>query len=341
MPNSSSDLPADIDTDAAATAPLAPAEDLSVSVVICAYTEDRWEDLERAVGSVRNQTVAARDVVVVVDHNPSLLKRARHELVGADVVANTQRPGLAGARNSGVDATVGAVVAFLDDDAQADPDWLAELQRGYLTNRILGVGGRIDPLWRPSRPGWFPEEFNWVVGCTYRGVPVVRAPVRNMIGANMSARRTVIDAVGGFRQELGRLEETDFCIRGQELFPEGEWLYCPTAHVLHSVTPERSTWSYFRARCYNEGLAKAAMVMLTGRQAGLASERSYTLKVLPTGIVRELARIGRFDLTGPARAAAIGVGLAYTAAGYARASLRLRRRPAGDEVDVPRRGNTP
>jgi glucosyl-dolichyl phosphate glucuronosyltransferase len=290
---------------------------------------------------VRNQTVAAREIVVVVDHNPSLLERAGRELVGAHSVPNTQRPGLAGARNSGIDATEGAVVAFLDDDAQADPDWLAELQRGYRSGRVLGVGGRIDPEWRPSRPTWFPEEFNWVVGCTYRGVPVVCSPVRNMIGANMSARRTVIEAIGGFRQELGRLEETDFCIRGQVLFPDGEWMYWPAAHVTHSVTPNRSTWSYFRARCYNEGVAKASMVTLTGRQAGLASERSYTLKTLPTGIVRELAAIRRFDLSGPIRAAAIGIGLAYTAAGYARAWLRVRRVRAGTEVDVPRRGNAP
>jgi glycosyltransferase involved in cell wall biosynthesis len=337
MPNSSPDQ---LSTSDAITAPLDQNE-LTVSVVICAYTEDRWDDLARAVKSARNQTVPPHEVVVVVDHSRALLERAKLELVGVSVVPNTQRAGLAGARNSGVEATHGAVVAFLDDDATADPDWLAELRRGYLTQDVLGVGGRIDPQWQASRPAWFPDEFNWVVGCTYRGVPVLPSRVRNMIGANMSARRTVLDAVGGFRQQLGRLEETDFCIRGQELFPEGEWLYWPAAHVTHSVSPERSTWSYFRARCYNEGAAKAAMVMLTSRQAGLASERSYTLKVLPIGIVRELARIGRWDISGTARAAAIAVGLAYTTAGYARTWLTLRRRSAGTDVDIPRRGSTP
>jgi len=316
-------------------------DELTVSVVICAYTEDRWEDIRRAVESARNQTVPPHDVVVVVDHSPGLLERANLELTGVSVVPNTQRAGLAGARNSGVEATHGAVVAFLDDDATADPDWLAELKRGYLTQDVLGVGGRIDPNWLAARPSWFPEEFNWVVGCTYRGLPVVPSRVRNMIGANMSARRTVIDALDGFRQQLGRLEETDFCIRGQELFPDGEWMYWPAAHVTHSVSPERSTWTYFKARCYNEGVAKAAMVMLTSRQAGLASERSYTLKVLPSGIVREFAQIGRLDFGGAARAAAIAVGLAYTTAGYARTWLTLRRRSAGEDVDIPRRGATP
>ena len=316
-------------------------EELSVSVVICAYTEDRWEELERAVGSAQNQTVCPREVVVVVDHSAALLERARRKLAGVEVVPNTQRPGLAGARNSGIQATSAAVVAFLDDDATADPGWLAELRRGYETQSVLGVGGRIDPEWHRQRPSWFPDEFKWVVGCTYRGVPVAAASVRNMIGANMSARRTVIDAVGGFREQLGRLEETDFCIRGQELFPEGKWMYWPSAQVTHAVTPERCTWSYFKARCYNEGVAKARMVMLTSRQAGLASERSYTLKVLPIGMVREFARIGRFDFSGSRKAAAIAVGLAYTTAGYARMWLTLRRTRAGREVDIPRRGGTP
>lgn len=337
MPSSPADQPSEADAPEA----LLSRDELTVSVVICAYTEDRWEDLQRAVKSALNQTVPPREVVVVVDHSPGLLDRARHELAGVSIVPNSQRAGLAGARNSGIEATNSAVVAFLDDDATADPDWVAELRRGYTSGNVLGVGGRIDPHWHAPRPTWFPDEFNWVVGCTYRGLPVVASQVRNMIGASMSVRRTVIDAVGGFRQELGRLEDTAFCIRGQELYPEGEWWYWPAALVTHSVIHERSTWSYFRARCYNEGVAKAAMVTLTGRQAGLASERSYALKVLPSGIVREFARLVRCDFGGPARAAAIAVGLTYTSAGYVRTWLTLRRRSAGVEVDIPRRGRTP
>src|SRR5581483_7826900 len=95
-------------------------------------------------------------------------------------------------------------IAFLDDDAAADPSWLAELLRGYQERDVLGVGGRIDPAWSTKRPRWFPEEFAWVVGCTYRGIPSHPSPVRNLIGANMSLRRSVFDAVGGFRTELGR-----------------------------------------------------------------------------------------------------------------------------------------
>jgi GT2 family glycosyltransferase len=316
----------------------APAR-LQASVVICAYADERWEDLVRAVESAAAQTHAPREVVVAIDHNPQLLERARAELAGALVVPNDQLPGLSGARNSGARATSAGVVAFLDDDAFADADWLEQLLEPYARAAVLGVGGAIRPAWRERRPGWFPEEFLWTVGCSYRGLPTEPAAVRNMIGANMSVRREVFDALDGFREDIGRVEETDFCIRGQERFPHGVWLYWPGAAVSHSVSAARAGWPYFRARCFNEGVAKASMVAATGVQAGLESERRYTSRVLPAGVVRGLAGALRGDRDGLARAGAIVAGLAYTAAGYAKGRLALRGR--GAQAAIPRRGATP
>ena len=59
------------------------------------------------------------------------------------------------------------------------------------------------PFWSANQPFWFPEEFNWVIGCTYRGMPTKNAPVRNLIGANMSVRKDVFTKVGGFRDFSG------------------------------------------------------------------------------------------------------------------------------------------
>jgi GT2 family glycosyltransferase len=311
-----------------------------VSVVICAYAQERWSDLSRAVDSLLRQTVAPREIVVAVDHNPALLERAgAHFQAPVTVVANDQTAGLAGARNSGTEATSAPIVAFLDDYARAATDWIEQLAAPYADPSVLGVGGRIEPDWQAARPRWFPEEFNWTIGCSYRGLPTTTAPVRNMIGANMSVRREVFDALGGFSENLGRLEETDFCIRGSLRYPGGSWLYLPAALVSHSVTPQRSTWRYFRKRCYNEGLAKASMVAGTGHQAGLESERRYARRVLPGGVVRECLRGLRGDPGGPARAAAIVTGLAYTTAGFAQG--RLRRRLTRAPHGIPRRGDTP
>jgi GT2 family glycosyltransferase len=319
-----------------ATPPAPPGPDPQIAVVICAYTEERWSDLVEAVKSVRSQSVPAGEIVVVIDNSPQLLERAGRELGQAVVVANAHRQGLAGARNSGVAATSAPIVAFIDDDARAQRDWLEQLLIPYRQPDVLGVGGSIKADWRSGRPAWFPREFDWVVGCTYRGMPQTPATVRNLIGANMSVRREALDAVGGFSEELGRLpsgagavEETDFCIRVQERFPDGRWMYWPAAHVSHTVGPARATWAYFRARCINEGLAKATMVARTGGRTGLHTERRYVRRVLPAGVLRGLAGGLRGDRHAPARAGVIAAGLAYTVAGYLRGRLRPARARSG------------
>ena len=70
----------------------------------------------------------------------------------------------------------------------------------------MSVGGFIQPSWQGNevRPSWFPEELDWVIGCSYKGAPEVRSLVRNAIGCNMSFRKTVFEKVGGFNTNLGR-----------------------------------------------------------------------------------------------------------------------------------------
>ncbi|MDX6426583.1 MAG: glucosyl-dolichyl phosphate glucuronosyltransferase, partial [Gaiellaceae bacterium] len=268
---------------------------LSFSVVICAYSDDRWLDLERAVASVETQTRPALETVVVVDHNPGLLARARAELAGVHSVPNSGERGLSGARNSGVAAARGDIVAFLDDDAAAADEWLERLAACYADEEVIGVGGSIAPVWPRARPAWFPPEFDWVVGCTYRGMPSSRTSVRNLIGANMSLRRTTLAAVAGFRSGIGRIgtrpvgcEETELCIRALQRWPGRRFVYEPQARVSHRVDAARTGWRYFLRRCYAEGQSKAQVARLCGARDALATERAYTLRVLPLGAVDAL-----------------------------------------------------
>jgi glycosyltransferase involved in cell wall biosynthesis len=74
--------------------------DISVSVVICTHSHDRWNDLEEAVDSVSAQTFPAREIIVAVDHSASLLQRARNRWPALLVVENGDQHGLSGARNA-------------------------------------------------------------------------------------------------------------------------------------------------------------------------------------------------------------------------------------------------
>ena len=71
-------------------------------------------------------------------------------------------------------------------------------------------------------------------------------------------------------------EETEFCIRASKKHPNGVFLYDDRAAVSHRVPAARQSFSYFRTRCYSEGLSKAQVTRLVGVGAGLSSERTYT-----------------------------------------------------------------
>jgi len=301
----------------------------SISVIIAAFADERWPSTLAAIASTRAQSMPPLEVIVCIDHNPHLLECARgfaSEMPDVTVVDNTNARGVSGARNCGAAHAHGSVLVFLDDDAEAAPDWLAMLQRGYTDSEVLGVGGRIEPMWVANRPDWFPEEFLWVVGCSYRGLPSQPAPTRNLIGANMSFRRDVFEAVGGFREDIGRVgsyppvgcEDTALCIRACELWPGGKFLYEPRARVRHRVPDDRGKWEYFLRRCYAEGSSKAHLAHLFGLTTSLALERTFVSRTVPTGLLRATAdTLFRGQIAGVARGTAMLLGLLSAGAGFA------------------------
>ncbi|WP_083507053.1 glycosyltransferase family 2 protein [Frankia sp. ACN1ag] len=294
------------------------ARPLRVSVVICAYTERRWSDITVAVGSVFAQTLPAFETILVIDHNDSLLDHARGEFSGIRVIPNRGARGLSGARNTGADAATGDIVAFLDDDARAREDWLEHLVSPYSRSEVQGVGGAVVPRWSSHRPLWFPAEFDWVVGCSYTGLPLSLAEIRNPIGAAMSVRRDVFGRVGGFTDGLGRIgsvplgcEETEFYIRLRSSIVGAVVLYNPEAVVEHRVTEERASLRYFFRRCYSEGLSKAAVAQRVGQESALQAERSYVRRTLPRAFWRGLQGSATWS-----QSAAVASGLVVTSAGY-------------------------
>lgn len=312
----------------------APASAIDVSVVICAYTLDRWTDLAAAVASVVSQEPAPGEVILVIDHAPDLLDRARDEFRGIQVVESEGPRGLSAARNTGVGQARGRIVAFLDDDATAEPGWLRGLVEPYRDPGVLGTGGWAEAAWDEGRPRWFPEEFDWVVGCSYRGSPRRTASVRNPLGCSMSFRRDVFETVGGFRLEVGRIgrlpagcEETELCIRARRQLPGARIVHVPSARVRHRVRASRGTWRYFASRCYAEGRSKAIVARIAGARDGLSTERSYTLRTLPRGVLAGIGDALKGDPSGLGRAAAIVAGFATTTTGYVVGSLSLLMRP--------------
>jgi GT2 family glycosyltransferase len=311
---------------------------LGVSVVICAYTEKRWDQLCAAVKSALRQDPAPAEVLLVVDHNTALAARARHELAGITVLESDEVPGLSGARNTGLRAATQPITAFLDDDAEARPGWLAGLIKPYASADVVATGGAVHPWWPELAPRWLPEEFYWVVGCSYRGLPESVGPVRNPIGASMSMRTVPALQVGGFDVSVGRVggrpagcEETELAIRLTASRPAAVVFYVPTAAVDHHVGPERLRLRYFLSRCWHEGISKASVVKLAGAAAGLERERRHVAVVIPRAVLASLRQSVTGDPAAFARSLALVGGVAAATGGFASGRLRLaltRLRPA-------------
>jgi GT2 family glycosyltransferase len=310
---------------------------ISVSVIICAYTLERWKDLCEAVASARNQMPPVEEIIIVIDHNPALKARSEAEFQDAMVIENRDAPGLSGARNSGIAVSRGAMLAFLDDDAIADPFWAGRLAAQCQRPGIVGATAKVEPLWIGHRPPWMPDEFLWVIGCSYRGLPIRAQEVRNLSGGACCLKREVFQQIGGFSSRLGRgkgrvplsCEETELCIRARQSMENVRFMFEPDAVIFHKVPAQRLTWSYFRLRCYAEGVSKAYLSALIAPRGGLSSERNYVLRTLSAGLLRGFGDVFlHFDRSGLGRCAAILFGLGCAMLGFAVGKIRthLERR---------------
>ena len=143
----------------------------TVSVIIPTYTKARWDWLHECVDSAQAQTVPPLEIIVVVDHNPELLEEISREFPDFIAVPNIGDRGVSGARNSGVKASRGEIVAFLDDDADRDARLAGHPAAAHCDPGVVGVGCYSDGLWEDPCPSWFPGEFSWTIGVSYSGLP--------------------------------------------------------------------------------------------------------------------------------------------------------------------------
>lgn len=303
------------------------------TVVLATYDLRRWPFLVDAVESLLSGSDRPRRVVICVDQNKELYKRARVTWPQVTAVLNTRSRGASGNRNTGAEFADTPFIAFLDDDIRVQEGWLSRLLGPFADPTVVGTGGGVVAGWQSGRPNWFPEEFDWVVGASYRGMPTVESTVRNVWSENMAVRADVFHAVGGFRSDFGKVgqrnspEDTDLCIRMAAAVAGARWVYAPDAVAEHYVPVSRTSFSFFLRRSYNEGRGKLEMAHLLGRQEKLQDERDYLYRTLPSGIwagVWAAARNG--DISGLLKAAAIVAGVLAAGLGAASGMWSFRGR---------------
>jgi len=308
---------------------------VKTTVVICTYADARLPHLRAAIDGVRAQEPPVDELVLVVDHNPALAATLRSSVPDAVVVENAEQRGLSGARNTGLAVAAGDVVAFLDDDAVPRPGWLGALVAPLEADPgIAGVGGAASPAWEAgARPSWFPEELDWVVGCSFRGqAGQGGGDVRNPIGCSMAFRASTFAEVGGFVHSLGRVgtvplgcEETELGLRVNRA--GGRIVLADTSVVDHFVPRSRGTLRYVLHRCYAEGISKSVVRRLAaGTPSTLGPEQRYALTMALAVLRAPLDAVRARSLGVAGRAVVIPAALIAAAVGFARGELAGRRR---------------
>lgn len=290
----------------------------TVGVLVCTHQAERLDQLTAAVDSLAAQTRPPDELLVVVDGDEQLADHVRACLPEVRVLCLGSNQGVSVARTRGAAALGTDLVVFLDDDAVAEPGWVAGLLVPLADPEVLGSSGRSVAAFLGPRPGWLADEFLWVVGCSYRGMPTEPARVRNFFGGCAMVRRSVFLEVGGFDPTVGHHgdfvgggEEADFCLRATAA-TGGSFAFEPAAVIHHRVPVARLTWGYFLARCYGEGTMKARMARR--QEAGALGPETAFARRAPIAIVTALLR-GR-----PSRAAGILLGCVAVACGLVRGS---------------------
>jgi len=229
-----------------------------------------YEHLVEAVESILSQTHDDVEIVVVIDGNDELYSLISSDYSDTDdvcLVLNDENLGLSASRNVGFKHSTGDVVAFMDDDAVADEDWVEKLVSTYEKHGVEAVGGCMTPIWIDGKPSFLPEEFYWLIGVTHRGFPD-EGEVRNTFGSNISFRREVLEELDGFNEELGRKgdrhvqgEETEFAARMRTKLG-GTLYYNPEAKVGHKVFEYRTRPDWLLKRAFLQGYSKRAMEVI-------------------------------------------------------------------------------
>jgi GT2 family glycosyltransferase len=266
-----------------------------VSVIISTYSKNNLDLVLDCLESLKKQSLKPEETILVLDPYPDLVEffRSRVPTTGLKIVVSNEC-GLSNARNAGIKSAAGEIVVFIDDDAVAAADWLKNLAKSYNDPNVVGVGGLIKPLWENGYPAWFPEELNWIVGCSYKGLPESKSYVRNPIGCNMSFRKAVFERVGYFRSDLGRFgkmllagEEPELSLRILNAIPNAKIVYDPAAIVYHRVRKNRARLDYLFRRSFFEGLSKALII----NQSKSSVENQYLKYLIAEAIPARLKRV--------------------------------------------------
>ncbi len=229
---------------------------LRLSVILPTF--NRVASLGHAIAALLHQTASPNAYeVIVIDNNctdgtADLLVSTNDARIRA---VRESRQGLSHARNAGIAAARGAIIAFTDDDVEVAPDWVATIIEA-LDRRpdIDGVGGRVLPAWHGRRPAWLTRAHWAPLALQDHGdqkrIFDRESPV-GLVGANLALRAALFERIGMFSPDVQRVRDGIGSTEDHDLLHRlysagGRLLYLPRMLVISRVQPDRCARAYHR-----------------------------------------------------------------------------------------------
>ncbi|WP_242053897.1 glycosyltransferase [Nostoc sp. FACHB-888] len=251
-----------------------------VSVVVCAYNAERTMD--SCLASLKKLNYPNYEVIVVNDgsRDRTLEITQRYDYVR---LINQENKGLSVARNVGMAAATGEIVAYTDSDCMVDPDWLTYLVVKFLSSDVAAVGG----------PNLSPPEDSLVPACVAvsPGVPthilLSDEVAEHIAGCNMAFRREILEEINGFNPIFRTAgDDVDICWRLQD---KGYTIgFSPTAIVWHF---RRNTVAAYLKQQQGYGKAEALVYFKHPYRFNLLGQPSWLGRIY--GDLSTFLRIGQ------------------------------------------------
>jgi glycosyltransferase involved in cell wall biosynthesis len=252
-----------------------------VSVVVCSYNGSRT--IRTCLEHVVRLDYPNYEIIVVDDGSTDATPRIALEY-GARLIS-TDNHGLSSARNTGMEAASGEIVAYIDDDAYPDQHWLTYLARTFMTTKYVGVGG-------PNLP---PRGDGPIADCVANapGGPIhvllSDREAEHIPGCNMAFRKANLQAIGGFDPQFRTAgDDVDVCWRLQQR----GWVlgFNPAAMVWHHR--RNSVGAYWRQQ-RGYGRAEAMLEKKWPEKYNRTGHLSWSGRLYGKGLLHTLGRVRR------------------------------------------------
>ncbi len=234
------------------------------SVIVSAYSLERFHDLTDVIDGICNQTYSPIEAIIIIDKDKNLFdkvneyKKIKH-FGNIHTIFNSENRGLSYSRNIGIKNSHGSIIAFIDDDAVPSKDWAKNIIKTFDEDSLIGaVTGDVIPQWECNEMSWFPRELYWMLSCSYVMTPTEKKEFERGFGTNMAFKRDIFDRIGMFDTNLGINgkrwvggEDSDMFMKVKKL--RMKIIFNPEIRVQHKIYGYRIKTNSLAKRAFSGG----------------------------------------------------------------------------------------